>query len=304
MRMIDPRLQTLRVLAVQGSVTATAQALHLAPSTVSQQLRQLAGSLGVELLEPEGRRVKLTPAARTLLRHADLLHAQAERASADLAAHRKGTAGQLRISSIASALISLVLPAAERLRDRYPQLSLDIREDAKDDRYQLLLTGQVDIAVVIPTADGPPADDERFAQQTLLEEPLDLLVPADHRFARQNTGMELTEAADETWIRAGDPADQHQLLLAACAAAGFTPRICGNAIDWFAIAALVQHGVGIALIPRLAPIPTGYQVVRIPLHGTTAPTRRLVTCVRRGSQDQRPIANGLAALRVASRQQR
>ncbi len=60
--MIDPRLQTLRVLHEQGTVTATARVLHLTPSTVSQQLRQLAAQLGVQLLEPDGRRVRLTPA--------------------------------------------------------------------------------------------------------------------------------------------------------------------------------------------------------------------------------------------------
>ncbi|WNI33881.1 LysR family transcriptional regulator [Streptomyces sp. ITFR-6] len=34
--MIDPRLQTLRVLAGTGTVTAAAESLHLTPSTVSQ----------------------------------------------------------------------------------------------------------------------------------------------------------------------------------------------------------------------------------------------------------------------------
>ncbi|MFI9079181.1 LysR family transcriptional regulator [Streptomyces sioyaensis] len=69
--MIDPRLQTLRVLHELGTVTATAEALHLTPSTVSQQLRQLSARLG--LLEPAGRNVRLTPAALALVEHADAL---------------------------------------------------------------------------------------------------------------------------------------------------------------------------------------------------------------------------------------
>lgn len=85
--MIDPRLQMLRMVAHHGTVTAAAQALHYTPSAVSQQLRQLSRELGVELLTPHGRRIRLTSAAWTLLRHADALWAESERARAALAAY-------------------------------------------------------------------------------------------------------------------------------------------------------------------------------------------------------------------------
>src|SRR4051812_42787370 len=84
--MIDlRRLRVLRVLAEHGTVTAAAAALHLTPSAVSHQLRQLGRDLDVDLLSHEGRNVRLTPAARVLLEHADVLNAQWERAKADLA---------------------------------------------------------------------------------------------------------------------------------------------------------------------------------------------------------------------------
>lgn len=104
--MIDPRLQTLRVLHKQG--TATAQALHLTPSTVSQQLRQLAARLGLELLEPAGRRVRLTLAALALLGHADALFARWEEARADLAGYADGVAGQLRMTGVATAITGVL----------------------------------------------------------------------------------------------------------------------------------------------------------------------------------------------------
>ncbi|MFE3058032.1 hypothetical protein [Nocardia sp. NPDC059239] len=53
-------------------------------------------------------RVQLTAARHTLLRHADLLAAQAESARAELAAHRAGIAGVLRISAMPTALAALV----------------------------------------------------------------------------------------------------------------------------------------------------------------------------------------------------
>ncbi|MFD0020659.1 LysR family transcriptional regulator [Streptomyces sp. NPDC058382] len=297
--MIDPRLQTLRVLAETGTVTATAEALHLTPSTVSQQLRRLADELNVRLLEPQGRRVRLTPAARTLVEHADVLHAQWERAAADLAAHRDNGPGELRITSVATALGTLVVPAMARLLSWHPGMTHYIGEDPEADRFRMLLTRERDIAVVIPAPGTPPSDDERFEQHLLLQEPQDLLVPSGHRFADRDT-VELHEAATETWLRAGDPRDQHLLLTSACAAAGFSPRVTHNAVDWSAVAALVAGGHGICLLPRLARIPRNYGLVRVPLRGDVVPTRRLVGFVRRGGGSTPLISDGLRALREAA----
>ncbi|WP_043262706.1 LysR family transcriptional regulator [Streptomyces sp. CT34] len=298
--MIDPRLQTLRVLYEQGTVTATARVLHLTPSTVSQQLRQLAAQVGVELLEPDGRRVRLTPAALALIRHADALFARWEQASAELAAYRKEEAGRLRITGVATAITAVIAPAARRLLDEHPQMRVEVGEDHAENRYDLLLTERADIAVVIPAPDGPAQGDARFTQLSLLEEPLDVLVPPRHRFAARTDGIDLAEAADETWVRAGDPHDQEQLLTTAGATAGFTPRTAHAAVDWCAVAALVAHGFGIALVPRLAAVPREPKLVRVPLRGAPAPVRRLVACVRRGSEEHPLIARGLAALRAAA----
>ncbi|MFC7303656.1 LysR family transcriptional regulator [Streptomyces monticola] len=298
--MIDPRLQTLRVLHAQGTVTAAAAALHLTPSTVSQQLRQLAAELGVELLRPEGRRVRLTPAALTLIEYADGLHARWEEATAALDRHRSGVAGHIRVSGVATALAAVVAPALRALRAEVPDVTCHLSEDPGEDRTLLLLTDRTDIAVVIPTPDAPLPDPGRLERRHLLTEPLDLLVPDGHALAHRDR-VELTEAAAETWIRAGDPADQLRLLLQAAAGAGFTPRLAHAAVDWYAVAALVACGHGVALLPRLAPLPAGLPVRRVPLAGRPAPTRSLVACVRRGSAEQPVIARTLVALETAAR---
>ncbi|MFG2497437.1 LysR family transcriptional regulator [Streptomyces sp. NPDC048441] len=299
--MIDPRLQTLRVLHEQGTVTATARALHITPSTASQQLRQLAAQVGVELLEPDGRRVRLTPAALALIRHADALFARWEQARAELATYGNEEAGRLRFTGAATAIAALIAPAAQRLLDEHPRITVEIGEDHGENRYDLLMMEGADIAVAIPAPGGPAQDDARFTQLPLLEEPLDVLVPPGHPFAARTDGIDLAAAAEETWVKAGDPLDQEQLLTAAGAAAGFTPRTAHAAVDWYAVAALVAHGFGIALVPRLAPVPS--ELVRVPLRGAPAPVRRFVACVRRGSENHPVIARGLAALRTAAADQ-
>ncbi|MGH3735044.1 MAG: LysR family transcriptional regulator [Micromonosporaceae bacterium] len=295
------RLHVLRMVAQHGTVTAAAGALHLTPSAVSHQLRQLAQEVGVALLAPHGRRVRLTPAGQALVAYADTLHADWERARADLAAlAHDGGAGLLRMSGYPTVIAALLAPAARRLRTTHPRLSVHLTEAESEEGFDLLLAGETDIAIVVPGPGTPPADDAKFEQQPLLEEPLDLFVPADHPLA-DKPDVALVDAADETWIVAAPgSSDCAQIVSAACTAAGFSPRIAHQAKDVVAVTALVANGLGVALEPRLAPVPAHNQVVRIALH-PPAPSRHILTCVRCGSARQPTVALGLATLRELSR---
>ena len=79
------RLRLLRELARRGTITAVAEALSYSPSAVSQQLTALEKETGVRLLEPAGRRVRLTPQADLLVAHTQVLLEDMERAEAELA---------------------------------------------------------------------------------------------------------------------------------------------------------------------------------------------------------------------------
>ncbi|WP_040726668.1 LysR family transcriptional regulator, partial [Nocardiopsis chromatogenes] len=182
--MIDVRrLRVLRAVADHGTVTAAADAMHLTPSAVSQQVRALGRDLGVELLAPQGRGIRLTSEGQVLLEHADAMEERWERALADLAAHGEGRTGVLRLTGFPTAVSTLAAPAAALLRARAPRLSVEVAEADGPPAYEALLSGRADIALTVPPPDGPPADDRRFEQRPLLREPLDLFVPDGHRLA-------------------------------------------------------------------------------------------------------------------------
>ncbi|MGW0904383.1 LysR family transcriptional regulator [Streptomyces sp. NPDC002853] len=299
--MIDHRLHVLQALAEHGTVTATAGSLHLTPSAVSQQLRLLARDLGVELLRPEGRRVRLTPAAHIMLRHADALRAQWEAAQAELAQHGAGTQGArgtLRICGVSSALAALAAPAAARLRETHPLVESLIIEEESAECYRMLLAGETDVALVLPGPDAPPVTDSRFEQTPLLTDRQDLLVPVGHRLARPE-GVALAEAAGEAWVVKKANNDTYPLVMAACTAAGFTPRVTHQVKEWYAVSLLVAGGFGVCLMPRIVPLPQ-HAVTRVPLLGTPVPARRYLTAVRRGSGSHPLVAAGLHALGEAS----
>jgi DNA-binding transcriptional LysR family regulator len=296
--MIDPRLHALRTLAEHGTVTATAAALHLTSSAVSQQLRLLARDLGVELLRPEGRRVRLTPAAHIVLRHADTLRAQWEAAQAELAQQNTALQGTLRLCGVSSALATLAAPAAARLRETHPLVEPLIVEEESAECYRLLLADEADVALVLPGPEAPPVTDARFEQSPLLTDRQDLLVAEGHPLARPE-GVQLAEAADQSWVVKKRNNDTYPLLAAACAAAGFTPRVVHQVKEWYAVSSLVSEGLGVCLMPRIVPLPQ-HAVVRVPLLGDPVPVRRLLIAVRRGSAAHPLVAAGLDALRDAA----
>ena len=86
------RLRLLREFADRGSVGAVAAALHMTPSAVSQQLKVLADEAGVELLEPDGRGIRLTDAGHALVLRADDVIAAVDRAAEEMLAYRSGNA--------------------------------------------------------------------------------------------------------------------------------------------------------------------------------------------------------------------
>ncbi len=294
--MIDRRLKVLRAIARHGTVTAAAEVCRLTPSAVSHQMQALARELDVVLLEPVGRTVRLTPAARALLEHAAVLDAQWERARSDLAAYRSSAmTDALRICGFSTAAAVVVPRALTRLREHHPGLRVQLRECEPARSFDLLAAGDTDIAVVVAAPGIPPRDDATFEQRPLYREPLDILVAPDHPLTTKDA-VALVDTATEPWIVGGPGGAYHQLVVLACAGAGFSPRVAHVADEWDTGAALVARGFGVALVPRLAGLPADHDARRVPIVGEPVPTRQIVVAIRAGSGGRPAIAAGLSAL--------
>ncbi|MFG3050998.1 LysR family transcriptional regulator [Kitasatospora sp. NPDC048239] len=290
------RLRVLQALDECGTVTAAAGRLCLSPSAVSQQLSALARQVGAPMLEPYGRRVRLTSAARLVLRHAELVFGQLERAEAELAGYLHGEAGEVRVGAFATAISGLVVPALVRLRGNAPRLAVRVVEAEAAAAYRLLAAGEVDLALSL--AVQPAGGDPRFVQSVLLSDPLDVALPPGHPLAAV-PGLRLADLADEPWIY-GAAGPWREITLAVCADAGFVPERAHTAADWPAILAMVAAGLGVALVPRLASAGRGGGAVVRSLP-SDLPTRRVVAAVRAGTEGAPPLRRVLEALAEAAR---
>jgi DNA-binding transcriptional LysR family regulator len=277
------RLRLLRELSVHGTVTATAEALHLTGPAVSQQLAALEKEAGVALLEKQGRTLRLTYAGQRLVEHADVILANLAAADAELQALREGWRGTVSIAAFPSAARVLLPPLWKLLA---PELR--ITEAEPEVSIEMLRRGETDIAVAHAYSLLPRAVPAGCEQHRLLEEPVFLAVHPDtaakHDLA-PGQAADLAGFRGEEWLMPDPRWSCHELTRRACGAAGFVPSPIAVATDFAVLTALVAVGAGVALVPRMAlPGDTG----GVSLHPLTAPVTRSVYALARGGEAGQP----------------
>jgi DNA-binding transcriptional LysR family regulator len=295
------RLHVLRELRLRSTIGATAQALNLTPSAVSQQIAALSRDIGVPLLAPNGRGVRLTPQALLLLEHATLIDAQLERARADLAAMEEGTVGRFAVGAFATAVSGLVAPAIERLREQRPGIGIGVEEAEAPECFVRLDRGDLDIVIAVDYRSGPSREDARYHREELLDDPLWVAVPEGHPQAKR-VSIDLQTLAKERWIMGAMHGPCLEATLGACAAAGFNPEVAHRVNDWSAFAPLVATG-SVGLIPHLGINTTLLRGVAVrPVAGRWRPSRHLYLAIRAGAERSPAMAAVLSALQAAARE--
>jgi DNA-binding transcriptional LysR family regulator len=281
------RLRLLSELSRRGTIADVASVVGYTPSAVSQSLAQLERETGVALLERDGRRVRLTPAAHGLVAATDRVLAELDAAEAELAAEHETVRGDIVLGAFPSAAAGLVVPAVAELQSRHPDLACVVREHEPEDGIPLLRSGALDLLVSESYDDVPSAPVGGLESHRLLSEPL-MLVTADDDVTR------LADHRDAAWI-AGLAGTQFAAALdTACAAAGFTPRVVHRADDARLIHALVAAGLGVALLPALACEPS--EGVRHLEVAPSPPRRHIHALTRRGATRRPALAAALSAL--------
>jgi DNA-binding transcriptional LysR family regulator len=285
------RLRLLSELARRGTIAEVARVVGYTPSAISQSLLQLEREAGVPLLERDGRRVRLTPAAHGLVARTDRVLAELDAAEAELAADHGTVRGTVVIGSFPSAAAGLVVPAVADLCERHPELSCPVVEHEPEDGIPALRSGELDVLVSESYEGVPAVPTGGLEAHELLSEPLLLVLPREEEVPEP---VALSSLAEAPWI-AGLAGTQFAAALdGACRQAGFTPRIVHHADDARLIETLVESGLGIALLPALAR--TGSEAVRF-AEATPAPPRRHVTALVRSGAARRPsLAAVLEAL--------
>ncbi|MGH3261335.1 MAG: LysR family transcriptional regulator, partial [Trebonia sp.] len=173
------RLQLLRELKYRGTLTAVAAALSYSPSAVSQQLSLLENDIGARLLEPDGRRLRLTAQARILVAHTEAVLQRLEQAEADIARSLDEVAGTVRIAAFQTAMLMVVPPALSWLRLRHPDLRVEITQAEPEVALSALLPRDFDLVIDEVYPGYPQTISAGMDQKVLIEEPVRLAACAE-----------------------------------------------------------------------------------------------------------------------------
>lgn len=257
-------------VARHGNFTRAAEANHVAQPSLSQQIRRLEESLGALLFDRSQSPVRLTDAGEALLPHAEAILQQVAAAQAAVAERLGLRSGRLVLGTLPQTGSRLLPEAVAVFRQRYPSVTVVLREESTQRLTELALTGETDL-----TLTTLPAGSEDLIIEPMLTEEILLALPPGHPLAERPT-LPLTAVADEPFLLIKPGFGFRDLCLNACRAAGFEPKIAFESTQIDTIQAMVAAGLGVTLVPRMAaerarrPSPTFLPLEGSPLTRTLA----------------------------------
>ncbi|GAA5017464.1 transcriptional regulator CynR [Streptomyces siamensis] len=183
-------LRYLLAVAEHGSFTRAADDLHISQPTLSQQIKQLERSLGVQLLDRSGRTVRLTDVGEVYQRYAR--QAMRSLTAAQRAVHdvQDLSRGELRLAVTPTFIGYLVGPMAAEFHTRHPGISLSLKEMTQDRMEAALLADDIDLGIAF---DAP--HQQGINARRIFTESLSLVVGPDYARDREPEALAVQDLA-------------------------------------------------------------------------------------------------------------
>lgn len=245
------RLRILVAVADYGSFTAAALHLHLTQSAVSQQMALLEREAHVGLVDRQPRGVQLTPAGELLVERTRELLGMLANIESELHELRAGPA-PVRLGTFPTAGANLIPLALRQFRQRCPDGEVIVSPVRSSEPIgQMLRDGELHIGLVWDYDIVPRPAESGLEETHLLDDPLHVVVPAQHPLAGAGQ-LNLEDLADEAWIVRDHRPPNHQAFETMCRIAGFEPHVVFRTDDYQSAQGLVAAGIGVCLMPTLA----------------------------------------------------
>jgi DNA-binding transcriptional LysR family regulator len=239
----------------------------------------------VRLFRRKGRGVALTDAGRAFLENARAILTQFDHTFETTRRTDRGEQGRICVGFTPSSPFHPFVPRVIRaFREAYPLVSLTLEEYTSNELVERLRNEQIDAAFVRTRF----ADPEGLVIERLMDELLVVALPTGHRLARHdggdNAAISIKALAGETFMIQGSRyrLGLYASTIAACHAAGFTPRIGPEASNSASTLNLVAVGLGICLVPACLQRMLIDGVSYRRLKGSNQPTLPLDLASRRG----------------------
>jgi DNA-binding transcriptional LysR family regulator len=257
-------LTNFLLIADSGSIAEAARRIGITPAAVAQQVQSLEREFGVELLVRSGRTVMPSEAGyRVIARARSLIH---EFLALKAIALEDDAAGELRIGTITTALLSLMPDVLSSFADSYPNAKVLIRAGTSMELFDALQRADIDLAVCLHPAFVLP---KAYGWHLLREEPIVVLAHASlascdpHELLKRQSFIRY-----DRLLGGGKQADQY------LHAAKIVPRELFELNSLMAIAMMVDRGLGVSLVPDIvSPLTIKLNIAKLALPVRTEPRR-------------------------------
>jgi DNA-binding transcriptional LysR family regulator len=239
------QIEAFLAVATFGGFRRAADALRLTQPAVSARIKALEDSLGVRLFERGRTALALAPAGRALRPHAEqLLHAVAlaRQAVHDL---RPATGGALQIAATLSICAYLLPDVLRRFHAAHRKVMITVRSGHAKQVLEMVLGGEAEIGLA-RSLNHPEVE-----TISLGEDPL-FLVGRPGAPVTPPRRARLEEIADRPLILFDRGSSDWTLTRGLFRGAGLVPNVVMEVEAIETAKRMVEHGVGLAFLPRLA----------------------------------------------------
>ncbi len=271
-------LRAFLSVADLGSFKAASGAIHLSQSALSRRIDKLEAALGVALFERTTRKVELTTVGRSFVPKARNVLNELDSALLGISDVAERISGEVTIACVPSA-VAYFLPSVMRTYHRkYPGIRLRVIDESSFDILLNVTRGEADFGLTYIGAQDPDLEFE-----PVLQDPFVVACTKDHPLAKRKK-IRWEELGQHPYITLAQGSGNRLLLDLALAQRESHPRWFCEVRHVPAMVSLVEAGLGLGVVPRLAMPRQGHPtLVSIPLQEPEV-TRTLGLIKRRGRE--------------------
>ncbi|GLR07997.1 LysR family transcriptional regulator [Mixta theicola] len=228
----------------QQSFTRAAEALFVTQPTISKMLRQLEDELDCTLLLREGRRLYLTDSGQVVYQRGQIILQEFKQLELEIGDINQLKTGELRLG-VPPMVGMQIAGSVFAFRQRYPGITLKIVESGGLTVQEAVLSGSLDLALTaLPIDEQLPLN-----TLTLMRHPLCVLVPHAAPWL-ERTSVSLAEVTQHPLLIFNEEFSLNRQLKQAFQRENLTPQIAVRSGQWDFLAAMVQAGMGVAILPE------------------------------------------------------
>ncbi|MBA4861629.1 LysR family transcriptional regulator [Streptomyces sp. PSKA54] len=243
------QLTSFVAVAEELHFTRAAERLRMTQPPLSRQIRQLENDLGVQLLNRTNKSVRLTPAGRAFLIEARGILRQSENAALAVRQVSTGEAGSITIGFTAASAHSTLGTLLRTAREAMPRAEIVLREMVTRDQLAALADNSLDLGLIRPSVTGPDLRTRPAVREQLLA-----ALPAGHALTAREGALQIADFHGQELLMYSPTEARyfHELLISIFRTAHVTPVYSQYLSQVHSILALVNWGLGVALVPEAA----------------------------------------------------